>query len=203
MLNCLFRKLTRRSLFSASMWLEFGNPTINNINNASFHPDEYCLVPENHKSNEWVYLIISMSGQQAKIAQNNSIVIQAAHPIHLHGHDFVILAQETIPYSTTHLTDGTFKYDNPARRDVALLPIGGYLAIAFRTDNPGIWIMHCHIAWHASAGLALQIKEREPEIKLTEEFKTEKDRICANWNAWQGNSSNWYNATEFQEDSGV
>lgn len=37
---------------------------------------------------------------------------------------------------------------NPPRRDVAMLPGSGYLVVAFRTDNPGAWLMHCHIGWH-------------------------------------------------------
>ena len=48
-------------------------------------------------------------------------------------------------------------YNNPTRRDTALLPGGGWLAIAFPTDNPGAWLMHCHIvslflpgSWEAS-----------------------------------------------------
>ena len=64
--------------------------------------------------------------------------------MHLHGHDFVILAQSTAPYNIT-TSINTFKFDNPPRRDVALLPRGGYLAIAFKPDNPGVWLMHCHI----------------------------------------------------------
>jgi len=30
-----------------------------------------------------------------------------------------------------------FNYDNPPRRDVAFLDGSGYLALAFRPDNPG------------------------------------------------------------------
>lgn len=39
----------------------------------------------------------------------------------------------------------TLDYTNPVRRDVALLPAAGYLVIGFFTDNPGAWLMHCHI----------------------------------------------------------
>jgi FtsP/CotA-like multicopper oxidase with cupredoxin domain len=28
---------------------------------------------------------------------------------------------------------------------VAMLPGGGWLVIGFITDNPGAWLMHCHI----------------------------------------------------------
>jgi len=29
-----------------------------------------------------------------------------------------------------------------------------------------IWLMHCHIAWHTSEGFAVQLLERETEIKI-------------------------------------
>lgn len=45
-----------------------------------------------------------------------------------------------------------FNFDNPPRRDVVLLPEQGYIAIAMRADNPGAWLIHCHIAWHSSGG---------------------------------------------------
>jgi FtsP/CotA-like multicopper oxidase with cupredoxin domain len=63
------------------------------------------------------------------------------HPIHLHGHDFYVIGAGTGVYSDP----STLNYNNPPRRDVATLPGGGYLVIAFVTDNPGAWLMHCHI----------------------------------------------------------
>lgn len=64
--------------------------------------------------------------------------------------DFVILDQK----SSTQFNDTrdipNFNFDNPPRRDVALLYAEGYLALAFRPDNPGIWLVHCHIAFHAA-----------------------------------------------------
>ena len=68
----------------------------------------------------------------------------AAHPIHMHGHDFVILDQSDSPFDTSTALK-KFNFNNPPRRDVALLPRGGYLAVAFQPDNPGIWLVHCHI----------------------------------------------------------
>lgn len=58
----------------------------------------------------------------------------ASHPIHLHGHDFALLAQgnTTFDPATT-----VVKRDNPPRRDVALLQRNGFLLIAFKIDNPG------------------------------------------------------------------
>lgn len=73
------------------------------------------------------------------------------HPLHWHGMDIVVLAQSNTTFDPVTSYD-TFNFVNPPRRDVVLLPAGGFVAIAFKPDNPGAWLMHCHIAWHASAG---------------------------------------------------
>lgn len=65
--------------------------------------------------------------------------------------DIVLLAQSNTTFDPAASFD-TFNFVNPPRRDVVLLPADGYIAIAFKPDNPGAWLMHCHIAWHASAG---------------------------------------------------
>jgi len=38
------------------------------------------------------------------------------------------------------------------RRDSISLPQGGWLAIRFVADNPGAWLLHCHINSHLSVG---------------------------------------------------
>lgn len=65
--------------------------------------------------------------------------------------DVVLLAQNNTTFDPA-ASFSTFNFVNPPRRDVVLLPGGGYIAIAFKPDNPGAWLVHCHIAWHASAG---------------------------------------------------
>jgi hypothetical protein len=54
--------------------------------------------------------------------------------------------------------------DNPQRRDVQLLQGFGYIAIQIEADNPGSWPLHCHIAWHVSAGLYVTVLERPDDI---------------------------------------
>lgn len=78
------------------------------------------------------------------------------HPIHWHGMDVVVLAQSNTSFNATTSYDH-FNFDNPPRRDVVLLPANGYIAIAFKPNNPGVWLVHCHIAWHASAGESMSI----------------------------------------------
>ena len=86
---------------------------------------------------------------------------------------------------------------NPPRRDVASLPGNGYLAIAFKKDNPGSWLVHCHIAWHASEGLALQFVESESDIAVSMTDTEAFEDTCSAWND--------YTPTEFyiQDDSGI
>ena len=118
--------------------LNFSNPTILNLANKTWN-QEYAIVEEDY-SRGYVYLVMTTQ----LIRHDDKILATAAHPIHLHGHDFAILAQSSANYSVTESAK-TFNFKNPPRRDVALLPAGGYLAIAFKPDNPGIWLLHCHI----------------------------------------------------------
>ncbi|KAK6535033.1 hypothetical protein TWF281_006331 [Arthrobotrys megalospora] len=85
------------------------------------------------------------------------------HPIHIHGHDFVILAQGRGNFNETDIPK---RVHNPVRRDVATMPGDGHLIISFPVDNSGMWLLHCHLAWHASQGLALLILEDEGSASL-------------------------------------
>ena len=76
----------------------------------------------------------------------------AAHPMHMHGHNMFVLA------SGVGTWDGTVvNPDNPQRRDVQMLPAFGYIVVQITTDNPGVWPFHCHIAWHVSQGLYMNM----------------------------------------------
>lgn len=85
------------------------------------------------------------------------------HPIHLHGHDFLVLGTADKGHFDPATDVSKLNFENPIRRDVAMLP-GGWLVIGFQTNNPGAWLLHCHIAWHVSQGLSVQFLERKSEI---------------------------------------
>ncbi|KAM5346271.1 hypothetical protein ACJ41O_009276 [Fusarium nematophilum] len=184
------------------LWLNFSEPTITGLDRTTPWPDDYVVVPADNRDG-WVYLVIT--APRTDVAKSRKQFAPVAHPLHLHGHDFALLAQGD---NSTKLDTGEvkLKFDNPPRRDVALIPAGGYLVVAFRADNPGSWLFHCHIAWHASSGLALQILEREEDLKkmMTEEKLRETRRVCGKWNDWFSDPSNYWNASApFQDDSGV
>ncbi|KAJ4362767.1 laccase, multicopper oxidase, benzenediol:oxygen oxidorectuctase [Ascochyta clinopodiicola] len=123
----------------------------------------------------------------------STAALQLPHPIHLHGHDFYIVGEGngTWDGSTTGLT-----LNNPTRRDTKSMPVGGYLLLAFPADNPGAWVMHCHIAWHASEGLAMQFLERKGKIQSTIGSTSEFKRGCDEWDGYWFDGNHPYNQTE-------
>lgn len=47
----------------------------------------------------------------------------------------------------------------PLRKDTVIVPSGGYVVVRIKADNPGLWIMHCHIALHANNGMEMLLNE--------------------------------------------
>ena len=66
--------------------------------------------------------------------------------MHLHGHDFAIVSEGVGRWDGT----SSVRPSNPMRRDTVMLPRGGYVVIDVVLDNPGVWPLHCHIAWYVS-----------------------------------------------------
>ncbi|KAF4341171.1 laccase-like multicopper oxidase [Fusarium beomiforme] len=157
------------------------------------YPSKWMVIPEDYTEKEWVYFVLTMDGA-------NGAITPGAHPIHLHGHDFALLQQEeNQKYDPSKLN---LKLDNPPRRDVVLLPGGGFVVIAFKADNPGIWLMHCHIARHASEGLAMQVLERQSDANrlfpVGSPNMNEAERVCRDWKTWQDGQADF-----FEGDSGI
>jgi len=65
------------------------------------------------------------------------------HPIHFHGQRFLVLAVNGVPN------------ENMAWKDTVLVPAGAVVDILLDTQNPGEWMLHCHIAEHLSAGMMM------------------------------------------------
>ncbi|KAI9505375.1 Cupredoxin, partial [Coemansia spiralis] len=79
-----------------------------------------------------------------------------SHPFHLHGHNFFIMARGTIDINPKNrIAGGAY----PVRRDTITIPPLEYVIVRFRADNPGIWIMHCHMQFHQEQGLAMTFIE--------------------------------------------
>ncbi|KAI8161166.1 Dihydrogeodin oxidase [Colletotrichum sp. SAR 10_71] len=200
-------------LKDSSLYLDWSEPSLS-LAKVAFDkdwkrprfPPGYEPVYLEQPQGKWVYWLIegkfqeSVDNSTKKIYKTQAPV---AHPMHIHGHDFVILAQSDKELNGT-IDIPKERLDNPARRDVALLPVNGYLLIAFEINNPGIWLMHCHIAWHASGGLALQFIE-SPD-KIGPMFKDsgrvpQFSETCTNWAAHYTLFNKNHDAE--QDDSGI
>ncbi|CAN9366429.1 unnamed protein product [Alternaria alternata] len=172
--------LFKWTLNSTTFVSEWEDPTLMKImqGETAFETSNAVFLLPN--ANEWVYVVISTT-------------LAVPHPIHLHGHDFYVIAQGTGTY-----TDGetTLNLDNPPRRDTAMLPASGYLVLAFETNNPGAWLMHCHIGWHTSEGFAMQFVEQYDAIAGI----TSNDTLTSNCDGWKSHTET---VGIEQDDSGV
>lgn len=200
------------------MQLDWSNPTLRKI--ASF-PAHDSTTDTSDTDTNYAFprtdAVIALSEPDSWTLVIIETTLAAPHPIHLHGHDFLIVAQGQGPYRdryrsgprppadagislTQTPTAGrvspgenrggnerrgehqgenegegegegessgalTFVSGSLPKRDTALLPASGHLVIAFKTDNPGAWLLHCHIGWHLEQGFGVQFVEREDEIR--------------------------------------
>ena len=69
-----------------------------------------------------------------------------AHPMHLHGHSFQVVAVNGLPI-------------HGAVRDTVLVePMPGSVRIAFDANNPGRWAFHCHNLYHMATGMMTEFR---------------------------------------------
>jgi laccase len=87
------------------------------------------------------------------VLQDTSIVTPENHPIHLHGYDFYIVAEGFGNFNAKRDT-AKFNLVDPPQRNTASVPVSGWSVIRFVADNPGVWLMHCHLDAHITWGLA-------------------------------------------------
>ncbi|XP_050210494.1 laccase-12-like [Mercurialis annua] len=88
------------------------------------------------------------------VLQDTSIVTPENHPIHLHGYDFYIIAEGFGNFNPQ--TDASkFNLVDPPLRNTVGVPVNGWAVIRFVADNPGVWLMHCHLDVHITWGLAM------------------------------------------------
>lgn len=86
--------------------------------------------------------------------------IHFGHRAHLHGQQMFVLAVETGSW------DGkVVNPESPQRRDTQLLPANGYLVILLTGDNPDVQLIRCHIAWHFSAGMLINLVLHPDELE--------------------------------------
>ncbi|KAI8320858.1 hypothetical protein GQ54DRAFT_298344 [Martensiomyces pterosporus] len=93
------------------------------------------------------------------------------HPLHLHGHTFQIT--EYGPLFTANNTNLTVaplvtSHGIPMRRDSMNIPEFQYIKVRFRADNPGVWLLHCHMDIHFAMGMVMTFVEAPDVLQKTQ-----------------------------------
>ncbi|WP_319958452.1 multicopper oxidase family protein [Micromonospora yasonensis] len=70
----------------------------------------------------------------------------ASHPMHLHGHQVLVLSKNGTPVT-----------GSPWWTDTLEVRPGDSYEMAFRANNPGIWMDHCHNLHHAATGMVMHL----------------------------------------------
>ncbi|XP_042418582.1 laccase-22-like [Zingiber officinale] len=88
------------------------------------------------------------------VLQDTGIIGTESHPVHLHGHNFFVVGRGTGNYDTT-ASPPKFNLVDPVERNTMAVPAGGWIAIRFIANNPGVWFLHCHFEVHTTWGLKM------------------------------------------------
>ncbi|GJQ96387.1 laccase-17-like protein [Tanacetum coccineum] len=137
------------------------------INNVSFVQPR---TPPNNTfvSNDTKLMVLPFNTSVELVMQDTSILGVESHPLHLHGFNFFVVGQGFGNYNPNK-DPKNFNLIDPIERNTIGVPSGGWVAIRFLADNPGVWFMHCHLEVHTNWGLKmawLVLDGKHPNQKL-------------------------------------
>ncbi|GAW17003.1 hypothetical protein ANO14919_064520 [Xylariales sp. No.14919] len=122
----------------------------------------------------------------------------AIHPFHLHGHQFQIIERPKSNggnWTGTRLIPAT-----PIRRDTVAVFANSYVVLRIIANNPGVFLLHCHIEWHVEMGLSATLIEA-PERLINYQIPQDFIDICeAQGIPTEGNAGGnelWYDTENF------
>lgn len=155
-----------------------------------------ALTTDEFASNSIVYGLYTNSfvlgyNEVTEIVLNNHDA--GKHPFHLHGHNFQAVVRgdaEGGDYQPQNFFDGADDYGGygpsnstmpavPMRRDTFLVHPNSHIVLRFRSDNPGVWLFHCHIEWHVDSGLVATIVEAPLALQDTVTIPNDHYAACA------------------------
>ena len=89
-------------------------------------------------------MFVVRTGDLVRVTIKNNT--SKVHPMHLHGHHVLVLSRDGVAVSGSPWWSDTLEVQPHERYEVA-----------FRADNPGIWMDHCHNLRHAAGGLTMHV----------------------------------------------
>ncbi|KAG5238312.1 laccase [Salix suchowensis] len=88
------------------------------------------------------------------VLQDTGMLTPENHPVHLHGFNFFEVGRGVGNFDPNK-DPKKFNLVDPVERNTIGVPAGGWTAIRFIADNPGVWFMHCHLEIHTTWGLKM------------------------------------------------
>ncbi|KAH1047738.1 hypothetical protein J1N35_038522 [Gossypium stocksii] len=88
------------------------------------------------------------------VLQDTNLLTVESHPFHLHGYNFFVVGTGIGNFDPVK-DPAKYNLVDPVERNTVGVPTGGWTAIRFRADNPGVWFMHCHLELHTGWGLKM------------------------------------------------
>ncbi|KAH6620689.1 multicopper like protein [Chaetomium sp. MPI-SDFR-AT-0129] len=141
---------------------------------------EYATDPTVYGTNTHPFVLAQ--DQVVEIVLNN--LDPGKHPFHLHGHDFQVVWRsddDAGPFVDSGVSEAEFVHV-PMRRDTAVLRPNGNMVLRFRSNNPGVWLFHCHIEWHVQSGLMATFVEAPLEMQKTLSIPRDHYAACEKGN---------------------
>ncbi|KAM0322714.1 hypothetical protein ACHAQA_009305 [Verticillium albo-atrum] len=173
-----FYKLDMRTAGSSLYWA---------LNNTALLPSDHeidtplLFAPDPHRFDN--VTITTLAGTWVDLVFVTAVFPMPPHPLHKHGNKMYQIGAGTGPWTWASVEDAAaavpdaFNFVDPPRRDAFASPpaIEGpaWLAVRYRVDNPGPWLLHCHIQNHMSGGMSVIIQDGIDEWpEVPEEYRT-------------------------------
>ncbi|CAN6441937.1 unnamed protein product [Victoria cruziana] len=86
------------------------------------------------------------------VLQSTTLVAPANHPVHLHGHSFYVVGRGTGNFDPEK-DPSSYNLVDPPEENTVGVPSKGWVSVRFRAQNPGAWLLHCHLDNHYAWGM--------------------------------------------------
>ncbi|KAA8536485.1 hypothetical protein F0562_028963 [Nyssa sinensis] len=98
-------------------------------------------------------MVLEYNASVELILQGTNVLVGDNHPMHLHGFSFYVVGWG---FGNFNPKQDPLKYNlvDPPEETTVGVPTNGWVALRFRADNPGVWLMHCHLERHQTWGMS-------------------------------------------------
>ncbi|CAE6092451.1 unnamed protein product [Arabidopsis arenosa] len=97
-------------------------------------------------------VVLDYNSSVELVLQGTNVLASDNHPIHLHGYSFYVVGSG---FGNFDRRKDPLKYNlvDPPEETTVGVPPNGWTAVRFVANNPGVWLLHCHIERHATWGM--------------------------------------------------